>query len=264
MLENRVKRVMREGGVALIGYVGTFTGPIVVELAGLAGYDGIRIDLEHSAFDLSDIHIKVLAAEKAGITPIVRVPSADPSFILRLLDMGVQGVTVPHITTAEQARAVVQAVRYPPAGARGIASSSRAALYGRVPTVRHIEESNREIMVGVLIEDAEALDEIDEIAAIPGIDLVAIGSNDLSKSLGVPGTVNHPTLVAAIEKISNAVKKGGQAHLSISIEHRSFPRSLAELRALGVRYAHVGPQTEVRLLDSMTKQLDELRKQLVS
>jgi len=262
MLENRVKRVMREGGVALVGYVGSFPGATMVEIASLAGYDGIRIDLEHTAIELTDIQVKVLAAERGGITPLVRVPSADPSFILRLLDMGVQGITVPHIATAEQARAVVKAVRYPPMGDRGIAGSSRAAAYGTVPLKRHIEESNREILVGVLIEDASALDEIEAIAAIDGIDLIAIGANDLAKGLGVAAQPDHPILVAAIDRISAAVKKGGKAHLSLGVGQSAFPRTLPELRKLGVQYMHCGPQTEVRILNSMASQVTKLRSEM--
>ena len=261
MLENRVKRVMREGGVALVGYVGSFPGSTMVEIASLAGYDGIRIDLEHAAIELTDIQVKVLAAERGGITPLVRVPSPDPSLILRLLDMGVQGITVPHIATAEHARAVVKAVRYPPLGDRGIAGSSRAAAYGTVPLKRHIEESNREILVGVLIEDASALDDIEAIAAVEGIDLVAIGANDLAKALGAAGTADHPALIAAIDRISAAVKKSG-VHLSLGVGQSAFPRTLPELRKLGVQYVHCGPQTEVRILNSMSSQVAKLRGEM--
>ena len=113
-------------------------------MTGLAGFDAAFIDMEHTAYDLHDVQLAVLAAERIGITPIVRTPGFDPAFILRLLDMGVQGIQVPHVSGAETAREAVKAVRYPPLGERGMAAGSRAADYGRVPLVEHMAQSNRE------------------------------------------------------------------------------------------------------------------------
>jgi 4-hydroxy-2-oxoheptanedioate aldolase len=259
MLENRVKRVMREGGFALIGYVGAFPGPIAVELAGYAGFDGIRVDLEHTPLGLDDIHIKVLAAERMGITPLVRPPSLDPAFILRLLDMGVQGITLPHISNPRAAKEAVDAVRFPPIGHRGMGGGTRAAHFGSISRKEHIVQSNREILLGVLIEDAEGIDEIDAIAGTEGIDMVAIGVNDLALGLGVTGTVDDPKLVDAVNRIAEAVRRH-KKFLSISIGHKVFPRTLPELRKLGVCYAHCGPSPEARLLESMSAQVAEFRK----
>ena len=97
--------------------------------------------MEHTTYDLHDVQLAVMAAERVGITPIVRTPGFDPAFILRLLDMGVQGVQVPHVSSAETARAAVKAVRYPPLGERGMAAGSRAADYGRIPLVEHMAQS---------------------------------------------------------------------------------------------------------------------------
>jgi 2-keto-3-deoxy-L-rhamnonate aldolase RhmA len=94
--ENRVKRILREGGLALGTHVGGIADPQIVELIGLAGFDAAFIDMEHTSCDLHDVQLAVMAAERVGITPIVRTPGFDPAFILRLLDMGVQGIQVPH------------------------------------------------------------------------------------------------------------------------------------------------------------------------
>jgi 4-hydroxy-2-oxoheptanedioate aldolase len=262
MMENRVKQAMRADRVALIGYVGSFPGPAMVELAAHAGFDGVRLDLEHGAFDVSDIQVKVIAAERHGITPIARVPDCNPSFILQLLDMGMQGITVPHVATVQDAIEIVNAVRYPTLGNRGLSGTSRAAQFGKLNVKKHVEQSNREILLGVLVEDADALDQIEEIAATPGVDLVAVGVNDLGQSLGVVGEVDHPKLVDAIGRISAAVAKCDDTYLSLSIGQKVFPRTLPELMALGVRYAHCGPAPEVRLLNSMTEQVNSLRKQM--
>jgi len=109
--ENRAKRIVREGGMALGTYVGGIADPQIVEIIGHAGFDAAFIDLEHTSFDLRDVQLMVMAAERVGITPVVRTPGFDPAFILRLLDMGVQGIQLPHVNDAETARAAVRAVR---------------------------------------------------------------------------------------------------------------------------------------------------------
>src|SRR6202158_2707610 len=151
MRENRVKRVMREGGLALGAHVGGIADPQIVEIIGHAGYDAAFIDMEHTSFDLRDIQLMVMAAERVGITPIVRTPGFDPAFILRLLDMGVQGIQVPHISNARAAREAVKAVRYAPMGDRGMAGASRASDYGKVAMKDHMERSNREITLAVMV-----------------------------------------------------------------------------------------------------------------
>ena len=108
MQQNRVKRILAEGGLAVGTHVGGIADPQIVELIGLAGFDAAFIDMEHTSFDLHDVQLAVMAAERVGITPIVRTPGFDPAFILRLLDMGVQGVQVPHVSSAETAREAVK------------------------------------------------------------------------------------------------------------------------------------------------------------
>ena len=262
MLENRVKRIVREGGLAIGTYCSVFSGQAIVEIIGHAGFDAVFIDMEHTAHDLSDIQVMTLAAERVGITPIVRTPGFDPAFILRLLDMGVQGIQVPHIDGAEAARAAVQAVRYPPLGDRGMAGSSRAANYGKIPLVQHMEQSNREITLTVMIEDLKALDEIDAIASTEGIDLVSVGPSDMARALGVGGQSDHPKLVAAIDRVVAAVKKGGIARPALPMNHPMFPRSAGQLKAMGVGYSNCSPAAEVRLVRSMSEQVAEIRREL--
>src|SRR6267142_5655823 len=173
MKENRVKRILSEGGLALGTHVGGIADPQMVELIGLAGFDAAFIDMEHTSFDLHDVQLAVMAAERVGITPIVRTPGFDPAFILRLLDMGVQGIQVPHISDARAAREAVKAVRYAPLGDRGMAGASRASEFGKIPLKEHMEQSNREITLAVMIEDLPALEDIDAIAAVEGIDIIA-------------------------------------------------------------------------------------------
>jgi 2-keto-3-deoxy-L-rhamnonate aldolase RhmA len=260
--ENRVKRILREGGLALGTYVGGIADPQIVEIIGHAGFDAAFIDLEHTSFDLRDVQLMVLAAERMGISPIVRTPGFDPAFILRLLDMGVQGIQLPHVNDAEAARAAVRAVRYPPLGERGMMGGSRAADYGMIPLQQHMAQSNREITLAVMIEELSAMDEIDAIACTEGIDLVVVGPADMSRALGVTGQANHPKLVETIERVAQAVRGSGVTRLALPMNHPVFPRDAAQLRELGVGYANCAPAPEARLLRSLQTQAAEARKAL--
>ena len=262
MKENRVKRILSEGGLALGTHVGGIADPQIVEIIGLAGFDAAFIDMEHTPYDLRDVQLAVMAAERAGITPIVRTPGFDPAFILRLLDMGVQGIQVPHVSSAETTREAVRAIRYPPLGERGMAAGSRAADYGRIPLVEHMAASNREILLACMIEDMAAVERIEEIAAVDGVDLLAVGPSDLSRSLGVSGQPDHPRLVAAIDQVRDAVRKGAGARLALPLNHAAFPRNAAELRELGAGYTNCAPTPEARLLHSLQTQLAEARRLL--
>jgi 4-hydroxy-2-oxoheptanedioate aldolase len=262
MQDNRVKRILRDGGLALGTYSGGIADPQIIEIIGHAGFDAAFIDMEHTSFDLRDVQLMVMAAERVGITPIVRTPGFDPAFILRLLDMGVQGVQVPHCDSAKKARAVVQAVRYPPQGDRGMAGGSRASDYGKTPLLEHMARSNREITVAVMIEDLAGVEEIDAIAATEGIDIVAVGPSDMARALGVSGEANHPKLVAVIDKVREALRKGAGARLALPIDHAAIPRNAAQLRDLGCGYANCAPSPEVRLLRSLREQVGEARRQL--
>jgi 4-hydroxy-2-oxoheptanedioate aldolase len=263
MRENRVKRILNDGGLAIGTHVGGIADPQIVEIIGLAGFDAAFIDMEHTSFDLRDIQLMVMAAERAGITPVVRTPGFDPAFILRLLDMGVQGVQVPHVSSADTAREAVKAVRYPPQGERGMAAASRAADYGKTRLLDHMAASNKEITLACMIEDMEAVENIDAIAAVEGVDLLAVGPSDLSRSLGVSGQPDHPRLVAAIDRVREAVRKSNTGvRLALPLAHAAFPRDAAQLKALGAGYTNCAPTPEVRLLKSMQDQAAEARKLL--
>jgi 4-hydroxy-2-oxoheptanedioate aldolase len=259
MQTNRVKKILKEGGLALGTYTGGIADPQIVEIIGHAGFDAAFIDMEHTSFDLRDVQLMVMAAERVGITPIVRTPGFDPAFILRLLDMGVQGIQVPHISDARAAREAVKAVRYPPLGERGMAGASRASDFGKVPLREHIERSNREITLAVMIEDLPALAEIDAIASTEGIDIVAVGPSDMSRALGVSGTPDHPRLLEVVHRVADAVRKGGVARLALPMNHAALPRGAAQLREMGVGYSNCAPSPEVRMLKSMQAQVAEAR-----
>jgi 2-keto-3-deoxy-L-rhamnonate aldolase RhmA len=177
--------------------------------------------------------------------------------------MGVQGIQVPHVDDAATARSAVKAVRYPPLGDRGMAAGSRAAEFGKIPLIEHMAQSNREVVLACMIEDMAAVDRIDEIAAVEGVDLLAVGPSDLSRSLGVSGQPDHPRLVAAINRVREAVERGAAgARLALPLNHAAFPRNAAQLKALGAGYTNCAPSPEARLLRSFQDQATEQRRLL--
>lgn len=248
--------------MALGAYSGGIADPQIIEIIGHAGFDAAFIDLAHNSYDLRDVQLMVMAAELVGIAPIVRPPGFDPAFILRLLDMGVQGIQIPHIDNAEDARAAVRAVRYGPLGERGMDARARAAQYGMMPRKDHIEQSNREITLAVTIEGLSALKEIDAIASTEGIDFIVVGPAGMSQALGVTGQIDPPKLADTIYHVAEVVRKSGVTRLSLPMNNALFPRNATQLRELGVAYANCAPAPERRMLKSLQKQVAEARKLL--
>lgn len=187
-----------------------FPSPAVVEMLGAASVDLVMLDGEHGAIDAAEIEAMVRAADVVDLPAIVRVAHNDPPSILRVLDAGASGIIAPHVTTADDARRAVDAARYGPLGHRSY-GSPRAMLHGRRGDTRaYIEAANRETLVIGLFEDAAGLDHLDAILAVPGLDALAIGPNDLAFSMGHPAAVGHPEVQAAIDRIIAACRAAGR------------------------------------------------------
>ncbi len=232
MRPNRTKKLLNEGKVTF-GSWATMIDPAVVEIAGLAGYDFCFIDMEHVSTDVLLVEHMIRAAEATGITPIVRMSDDNPKTILRVLEAGAQGIVVPHIISGADARRLVQAVRYPPTGTRGISPTSRAASYSLCDFDAHIEDSDREILAIAFIEDKEAVENFEEIVTTPGLDLVFIGPYDLAGSYGVPHGADPKETVDAINHMFEVAKRAGGARVGIPVNHRMYNRSVAELVEVG-------------------------------
>lgn len=190
----------------------------IVEMAAYHRFDAVVLDNEHGMLSDENIEHMVIAAELAGVKPLVRVPSSDAVYILKAMDRGAHGVHVPQVETKEQALEVVAAVKYPPLGRRGAAFSMRAARYGTIPIAEYLREANRRSFIAIHIESERALENVDAILEVEGIDLVYIGPTDLSVSLGYEGQVDHPQVIRAAEKIRDSAKKRG---LSVGMHVKS-------------------------------------------
>ncbi len=182
--------------------------PHVVEVLATCGLDLLCLDAEHAPLDRAALDLCVMAARAGGLPTLVRPQSAAPEQILGALDSGATGVIAPHIRSAAEARALVTACHYGPGG-RGYAGSSRAAGYGLATMAEHRERSARETVVVAQIEDAEALDDIDAIAAVPGLDALFIGRADLTVSLGCD-SLDDPRVVAAVDRVVAASLAAGR------------------------------------------------------
>ena len=210
MKPNLMKAKIQAGQPAL-GVSVMFPSPQIVEMIGALGFDWVLIDCEHGTIDVESVEHLVMAAEVSGITPIVRPPSRDPADILRVLDRGAMGVQVPHVNTAEDARAVVAAVKYHPLGTRGLAAGTRPGNYGiGLTAAEYVAQVNRETLVCVQLEEAEALSNINAILQVEGIDVFFVGPSDLSQSMGFPGRTDTPIVQELIKATFAAIVAAGK------------------------------------------------------
>ena len=207
-------RARLTGGELLVGtFVKTPTGH-ATEILGDAGYDFVVLDEEHAPFGRGAIDQIMVAARAANIAAIVRVPSAEPTGILSALDCGAMGVLVPHVTSPGSAERLVASCRYR-GGKRGFSNSPRAGQYGRLGLWDHVDRADAITTPIAMIEDPEAVDAIEEIVAVEGLDAVFIGRGDLTVAYGAASPA-APEIRAATEKIIAAAKSAGTAILAMT------------------------------------------------
>ena len=184
-----------------------------VEIARImktAGYDWLFIDLEHGPTSVETAYQISVAALDAGIAPIVRVPRGELALATRCLDGGALGIVIPHVDTADEARAMVDAFRYQPLGHRSIAGGYPQFGFAPTPAAQVTKEMNDATLVIAMIETPRAVENAAEIAAVPGIDVLLMGTNDLCMEMGIPGQLDNERLVAAIQTVVDACKRHGK------------------------------------------------------
>jgi 2-keto-3-deoxy-L-rhamnonate aldolase RhmA len=196
-------------GEQLLCFSVNFPSPTVVEMGAIAGFDFYNIDAEHGPLNNGVIDEMVRAADAAGVPAIVRPPNGEPDTILRILDVGAAGVMVPQVSSPEIARAVVDAVKYPPLGKRGL-GIVRANRWGDEPAAESTARANDETVIMALVEDIAAVEAIDAILEVEEIDVIWIGPADLSQSMGITGQYGHPDLQAATARAVGAARKAGR------------------------------------------------------
>ena len=206
--QNAFKRAIKAGSTQ-IGLWSSLSSNYSVEVIAGAGYDWLLLDCEHSPNDLESLLTQLQACAPYPASAVVRVPWNDMVNIKRVLDIGAQSLLVPYVCSAEEARAAVAATRYPPAGVRGVAGTTRATRFGRVKD--YARRAQEEICVLVQVETKPALDQLEAICAVDGVDGVFIGPADLHASMGHPGETSNPAILPLIEEAMRRIRKAGKA-----------------------------------------------------
>jgi 4-hydroxy-2-oxoheptanedioate aldolase len=219
------------------GQPGTIVAPFgtsagLVELLGHLGFDGVFLDAEHGPAGWEDLEHMIRAAELAGSTSVVRVHEGDAATITRALDRGAGGIQVPHVNTAAQAEAVVRHAKFAPLGHRGW--SGWRGAWGMDPR-DYARTANAETLVAIMLEEVEALDNLDEILRVEHVDVFFVAPGDLAQSMGLPGETGHPTVRAAIDDALRRIRSAGRIAGTLTT-----PATLEHYLDLGVLFLYVG------------------------
>lgn len=238
VFENRAKQKLKAGELVLsmgISQMRTADAPMI---AAACGFDAIYVDLEHSPVSMPEASQMCVSALAQGITPIARVVSQHPHDAARILDTGAQGVMVPHIQDTAGAAAIVQNCKFPPVGHRSAFGNGPTLGYRAVPQTEINSFLNDNVLLIAMLETPQAIEHADAIAALPGIDVVHIGSLDVSNEMGIPADYHHPRMRAVYEKVAMAARKHGKA-MGVGGIRGDFEMQ-KYLLGIGVRYLTSG------------------------
>ena len=208
---NPVTRALREGKVCLGACSISFASPPVAQIFGSAGFHFYYIDMEHGQPGYPELATICMASKLTGMVPIAGTTSVEDHLIARPLDAGAMGVIVPHVETPEQAAMAVRYSKYPPEGKRGLLTAGVHTEFAEPDAGDLTAGQNREILSAVKVESGLGIENIDEIAATPGLDAILVGRTDLSATLGIPGQIHHPDIRDSVERMLAAVKRHGIA-----------------------------------------------------
>ena len=202
MKKNATKALLKAGKPAFGTWITLCPHPRIVKILAAAGFDFVIIEMEHTDFTLETVGALAMLAREAGLTPIVRPPGTlKPHDLTRPLDAGGQGLLLPTVETAEQAHDLVRATKYHPLGQRPMNLRGPHTDYHAAAPAEIIAHVNAETLTVAMVETRKAIDNLDAIVAVEGIDCIMVGPDDLSQDLGIPGEMQHPTLMAAFEEI---------------------------------------------------------------
>lgn len=248
MTPNQAKARLRQGEVVIGTMVSEMRNEEIAYVLAAAGFDFFVVDTEHGAAGMETVQRICRAARSAGIVPLVRVTDITYALIARTLDAGALGLMVPHVETAADAREIVRCAKYPPVGERGFGLRSAVTDYSGASVPEAIAWSNTETMLMAQVESSRCLDNLDEIAAVPGIDVLLVGPTDLSISLGVPGQLLHATMQAAYRRVAETAVR----HAIAAGLHPSDLAVVQYGRTVGMRCLMYS--SEVRLLLGAARQ----------
>jgi 4-hydroxy-2-oxoheptanedioate aldolase len=247
-----IKQRLNNGEV-LLGTFLSLGNALSAKIIANAGFDWVIVDIEHGLGSEADVINQLLGLKNTSVSAIIRVEGYQRQRINRVLDAGADGVMCPRIENAEEALLVARAMQYPPEGTRGVAKMIRAAKYGD-DFDAYRKAASEELLGVIQIETKEALNHLDAIAAIEGVDVLFIGPSDLSMALGIFGQTTHPLFIETVDKIIAAAKRAGK-HVGILLAN---PADLKKYHDLGIQFFACG--TDASFLNTGAKQTIEALK----
>jgi 2-dehydro-3-deoxyglucarate aldolase/4-hydroxy-2-oxoheptanedioate aldolase len=229
MRPNHAKRTIQSGGVSIGTFVFEFSTTGIGRIAAEAGAEFVVFDMEHTGWSIETIRMLIATTRSTSMIPLVRIPATEYHFVARLLDVGAMGVMAPMVESVAQAQTLAAAAKYPPQGRRGAAFGVAHDDYAGGDIVEKMRSANAEALVIAQIETAAGLRQVNEIAAVEGIDVLWIGHFDLTNSLGIPGQFDHPRYHEAVAQVLGACRT-----------HRKVAAMMAADVAIGKRLLDQG------------------------
>ncbi len=211
MRQNRFKELVAAGRVPVGHMIMEFATRGIARLLEAAGVDFCLVDMEHSGFGVDVVADLIALFRGTAVTPFVRVPQPDYHFIARALDVGALGIMVPNVESGAVARDIVAAAKYSPIGKRGLALGAAHTDFELPDAAAYTTWANENTTILCQIESAQGVEHVEEIAATPGVDVLWVGHNDLSLSLGIPGQLEHRRFLSALERVVTAARQQGLA-----------------------------------------------------
>jgi 2-keto-3-deoxy-L-rhamnonate aldolase RhmA len=238
ILSNHLKEKLARGEVAASMTVRLCRGIEIAQMAKTAGFDTLYVDLEHNTLSIGETCQICIAAQAIGITPLVRVPANTPEYIGRVLDGGAMGVITPHIRTPDEAREMVKLVKFPPLGERSSGGALSHFQYRSFPPIESNAAMNAATMLVVMLETVAALEHVEEIIAVEGVDMLLVGSNDLCNEMGITGQYDDPRLSEAFSRAIAAARAVGK-HVGVG-GLASRNDLMTQFVRMGARYVSTG------------------------
>ena len=238
LVHNAMKQKLARDEVVLSMIVRLTRGIEIAAIAQTAGFDSLYVDMEHNSFTLDATGQICMACQATGIPALVRVPSLSPEVIARTLDAGALGIIAPHVHTAQEAEAVVRAAKFAPLGERSLPGAMPQLRFRSFPAPETMAAMNDATAVVIMMESREALENVEAIAAVPGVDLLLVGTNDLCRSLGIAGQYDHPLVIEAFARTIEACRRHG-TYVGIG-GLGSRPDLMQRIVGMGARFVSLG------------------------
>ncbi|MBM4078272.1 MAG: aldolase [Planctomycetes bacterium] len=204
MLDNKVRQALKRGETVFGTMISGWRSSAIAQIFANVGFDFMFIDTEHADYNMETVSDIIRMARMAGIAPLVRVTDLQYPLMSRPLDAGAQGLMIPRLETKEQVEEIVQCMKYPPVGKRGCATGTGHSDYKTVKVKEFMAHANENTLIVIQIEQAKAVENVEAMVSVPGVDVALVGPNDLSIALGCPGEVESRTMTQAIDKVIEA------------------------------------------------------------